>query len=79
MELVARLRHYPKEAVDVWQADAEELRWYGEAGKALADHYLQLPDFKHKALVMFGLSYSVGFGEKVMAMLMITKHQEQPK
>lgn len=57
------------ELVKIWKTDEAEKRRWGEAGKRIADHYLRLPDFKHKELVLFVVTYLGTFVMKFGSMI----------
>lgn len=81
MQMTAKVKGFPTEAVKLWDTDAEDLKIYGEYGKRLADYYLALPDFKHKELILFTAWYMSNFGIKLATMNAMMKkeapHAEQ--
>lgn len=73
MELSCRLKDLSPEIVDIWKTEAEEIELYERYGKQIADHYLKLPEFKHKDLIVFGGWYVANLGMKISAMIMALK------
>lgn len=68
---VAELKKAPLEVQRALEIDVRRLKMYGKWGKHLADHYLRLPSFKNKELIIFsiwwGYDNAISFTKAVLA------------
>lgn len=68
---VAELKKAPIEVQKALEIDVKRLKMYGKWGKHLADHYLRLPSFKNKELIVFsiwwGYDNAMSFTKAVLA------------
>lgn len=73
MRFLAEAKDWPEKVKKMWTTDDKKMALYGKYGKILADHYLRLPDFKHKHLILIATWYSMDFGMKLSGSLMLLK------